>query len=88
MIHPKMKNIIYEVDYGYLKNTKSMDNSGIDIWKGTNENVFVNGLYCTVDLYKRDSEIKILLNCTEEEIEKINKMYMGLESLKAILIKR
>ncbi|MDR2534750.1 MAG: hypothetical protein LBD29_01795 [Treponema sp.] len=86
--HPKMENIIYEVDYGYLKNTKSMDGSGIDIWKGSNESQKVNGIFCTIDLYRKDSEIKILIGCTEDEINKIDKMYNVLKSLKGLLIKR
>ena len=34
-VHPKYNNIIYNVDYGYLENTKSMDNEGIDIYVGS-----------------------------------------------------
>ena len=86
--HPKMENIVYEVDYGYLKNTKSMDGSGIDIWKGSNENKKVNGIFCTIDLYRKDLEIKILIGCTDDEINKIDKMYNGLELLRGLLIRR
>ena len=86
--HPKMENIVYEVDYGYLRNTKSMDGSGIDIWKGSNENKKVNGIFCTIDLYRKDSEIKILIGCTDDEINKIDKMYNGLELLSGLLIRR
>ncbi|WP_205692724.1 hypothetical protein [Lacrimispora amygdalina] len=28
--HPKYPDFIYRVDYGYLKNTSSMDGQGID----------------------------------------------------------
>ena len=35
--HPKYPNFIYQVDYGYLKNTTSMDGAGIDVWVGTGE---------------------------------------------------
>ena len=34
--HPKYPNFIYKVNYGYLKNTASMDDAGIDVWVGTN----------------------------------------------------
>ncbi len=37
-VHPKYLNFIYNVDYGYLKNTSSMDGAGIDVWVGTNGN--------------------------------------------------
>ncbi len=33
--HPKYPNFIYKVDYGYLKNTSSMDGAGIDVWVGS-----------------------------------------------------
>ncbi len=35
--HPRYPNFIYNVDYGYLKDTASMDGSGIDIWVGSGE---------------------------------------------------
>ena len=30
--HPKFQGVIYPLDYGYLKNTTSMDNNGIDVF--------------------------------------------------------
>lgn len=30
-VHPKYPDFIYEVDYGYLKNTSSMGRAGIDV---------------------------------------------------------
>ena len=66
--HPKFPDFIYKVDYGYLKNTSSMDGGGIDVWVGTDEGKRVGGVMCIVDLLKRDSEIKILIGCTEEEM--------------------
>ena len=35
--HPKYPNFIYRLDYGYLKNTASMDGTGIDVWMGSRE---------------------------------------------------
>ena len=35
--HPKYPEFIYKVDYGYLKDTSSMDGNGIDVWVGSNE---------------------------------------------------
>ena len=62
--HPKYPNFIYKVDYGYLKDTSSMDGAGIDVWVGSGEKQ-VDAIMCTVDLIKKDSEIKILIGCTE-----------------------
>lgn len=84
--HPKMKDIIYPIDYGFLKGTKSMDNSGIDLWKGSNTNVEINGIFCTIDLWKKDSEIKIIIGCNNDEIEIIQNFYDKMDTLKGLLI--
>ena len=48
----------------FLRNTSSMDREGIDIWAGSDHTAGIDAILCTVDLLKRDSEIKILLDCT------------------------
>ena len=58
--HPKYPDFIYRVDYGYLKDTTSMDGAGIDVWVGSGEKK-VDAIMCIVDLMKKDSEIKILI---------------------------
>jgi inorganic pyrophosphatase len=69
--HPKYINMIYPVDYGYIKNTKSMDNNEIDIFCGTDSIKKINGILCTIDIMKNDSEIKVLYGCSDNEIELI-----------------
>lgn len=66
-VHPKYPDFVYPVGYGYLKNTTSMDNAEIDVWVGSDSNQTIDAIVCTVDLLKRDSEIKILIGCTEAE---------------------
>ena len=51
--HPKYPDFIYKVDYGYLKNTSSMDGAGIDVWIGSGEKK-IDAIMCIVDLMKRD----------------------------------
>ena len=68
-VHPVHPDFIYQVDYGFLRNTSSMDREGIDIWAGSDPTAGIDAILCTVDLLKRDSEIKILLDCTEEEAD-------------------
>ena len=65
--HPKYPNIVYPVDYGYLDGTSSMDGGGIDVWRGSFSDSVCDAVICTVDLLKKDSEIKLLIGCTEEE---------------------
>ncbi|MCL2361986.1 MAG: inorganic pyrophosphatase [Defluviitaleaceae bacterium] len=84
--HPKYPDYTYPLDYGYLENTASMDGGGIDIWKGTGGG-YIDAIICTVDLFKKDSEIKILIGCTEEEKQLVVKAHNeGMQS--GLLIRR
>jgi inorganic pyrophosphatase len=65
--HPRYVDFIYPLDYGYLKNTSSADKDGIDIWVGSLPEKTVVAIIANIDLLKRDSEIKILLGCTDKE---------------------
>lgn len=87
-VHPKFPNFMYKVDYGYLENTSSMDGAGIDVWVGTKESKRIDAIMCIVDSMKKDSEIKILIGCTEEEKEIIYKTHNETEYMKGILIRR
>lgn len=84
--HTKFPDFIYKVDYGYLKDTTSMDGGGIDVWVGTDEKK-IDAIIVIVDLMKKDSEIKILIGCTEEEKQIIYKTHNE-EYMKGILIRR
>ncbi len=86
--HLKYPDFIYKVDYGYLENTSSMDGKGIDVWVGTKEEKSIDAIMCTVDLMKKDSEIKILIGCTKEEKEIIYETHNESKYMKGILIER
>lgn len=85
--HPRYSDFIYRVDYGYLKNTTSMDGAGIDVWVGTGEKK-IDAIMCIVDLMKKDSEIKILIGCTEEEKKIVYETHNETPYMKGILIHR
>ncbi len=85
--HPKYPGLIYPVDYGYLKNTSSMDGDEIDVYAGTGKKA-LDALICTIDLLKRDSEIKLLFGCTEAEKEILLEVHNQTRYMKGILIRR
>ena len=87
-VHPRFPNIKYKVDYGYIENTSSMDGGGIDVWLGSLVDKQVNAIICTVDLMKKDSEIKLLIGCTDEEINTVYEFHNDSEFMKGILIRR
>ncbi len=86
--HPKYSNMKYLVDYGYLQGTASMDGAGIDVWRGSDKAGKINAVMCIVDLIKNDSEIKLLLDCTEEEKNSIYHFHNQSKYMKGILINR
>ncbi|MDP6039416.1 MAG: inorganic pyrophosphatase [Candidatus Latescibacteria bacterium] len=73
--NPRYPEAIYPFDYGYLANTASSDGDGIDIWLGSLPDKVPTAIICTVDLTKRDSEIKILLGCTPDEMHQIQNFH-------------
>lgn len=85
--HPKYPDFIYQVDYGYLQDTSSMDGAGVDVWVGSGDKK-IDAIMCTVDLMKKDSEIKILIGCTEEEKAIIYKTHNETSFMKGVLIRR
>ena len=86
--HPRYPETRYEVDYGYIDATASMDREGIDVFRGSLTEGKANAIICTVDLVKRDSEMKILIGCTEEEIEAVTRFCNRTASMKGLLIRR
>ncbi len=86
--HPRFHHMIYPLDYGYLEGTSSMDGGGIDVWRGSDASQKLDAIICTVDLMKRDSEIKLLIGCTEEEKQIVLGVHNDSQYMKGILVHR
>lgn len=86
--HPRYPEVVYPLDYGYLDNTSAMDHGGIDVWVGSEPDRRIDAIMCIVDLVKRDSEIKILIGCTDTEKDTIYAFHNNSEYMKGILIRR
>jgi len=67
--------------------TISSDGSGIDVWEGASGTRDLSAVILTVDLHKRDTEIKILLGCTEDEIQNIL-MFHNQNDMRSLLIRK
>jgi inorganic pyrophosphatase len=63
--HPRFPDLIYPLDYGYLKDTTSIDGGGLDVWLGSQSGARLEGIISTIDLNKRDLEIKVIIGCSE-----------------------
>ena len=86
--HPNHSEYTYPVDYGYLAGTSSMDGEGIDLWRGTAADQKLTAMFVTVDPAKKDSEIKLLIGCTDEEIALIDHFFNGYDTMKGLLVFR
>ena len=87
-VHPRYTNMIYPIDYGYLVDTTAMDGGGIDVWAGSDPARGLDAVMVTVDLVKRDAEIKLLIGCTEEEKQLVCQQHNSSATMKGMLIRR
>ena len=86
--HPRFTDAEYPIDYGYLEGTTGGDGSGIDVFHGTAALRGVVAVVATVDLQKRDGELKLLLDCTDEEIDSVLTFLREDLKLAATLLRR
>ncbi|MCX6091905.1 MAG: inorganic pyrophosphatase [Candidatus Bipolaricaulota bacterium] len=86
--HPRFPEVVYPLDYGYLAGTTAADGNAIDVWVGSAEEHGIVAIACTLDLLKRDLELKILLSCTETEAERIQQFHNTEKTQVAYLIRR
>jgi inorganic pyrophosphatase len=85
--HPRYPDFIYPLDYGYLEGTSASDGGGIDVFLGSGKGKIITGIAVTLDTAKKDSEIKILVDCAEED-KKIIREALNRKHMRAILIDR
>ena len=86
--HPRYGSLVYPLDYGYLKGTSAADGEGIDVWRGSLPGERLVAVVCTVDLLKRDAEIKLLLGCSQAEQSLVCDFHNSGHSMAAILLRR
>ncbi len=72
--HPRFPEFVYPIDYGYVAGTVGGDREEVDVWVGSGPGGVV-GLFCTVDPFRRDAEVKILLGVTDDEVDQLVSFY-------------
>ena len=85
--HPRVPGCIYPLDYGYLDGTTSSDGEGIDVWVGSRSGGELVGVICTVDLPKREIEAKLLIDCSDREIEIVQSFFTGLHMGNTVIVR-
>jgi inorganic pyrophosphatase len=87
-MHSTFANLIYPVDYGYLNDTLSQDLLGIAIYKGKGSAYSVEAILVAADILKKDIEVKLLVGCSQEEVDKILRFVNQTEYQKTIIVRR
>ena len=75
------------VDYGYLEDTASIYGEGISVFVGSDPEQRIDAIVCTIDLVKRNSEIKVLIGCTEEKLA-IESLYEAFPPMCGLFLRR
>ena len=86
--HPRFPENIYPLDYGYLEGTTSGDGQGIDVWLGSGDVQRLDAALISVDLHKRDAEVKLLLGCDAVEQRNIMAFLNAYPSFQCLLVVR
>ena len=85
--HPRYASMVYPIDYGYLEVTSGGDGNEIDVWRGSLPDGRLDAVVCTVDILKRDAEVKLLVGCSPAEKAVVCQFHNG-EYVSAILVER
>jgi len=86
--HPRFPDLIYPLDYGYLESTTGSDGQEIDVWRGSLPGNHLSGVICTVDSLKNDAEVKLLVACTNTEINIVDRFYNDNDLMSGLVIAR
>jgi len=86
--HPRYPEVVYPLDYGYLKGTSSSDGNEIDVWRGSMTAFQLVAVVCTVDTLKGDAEVKLLVGCTDDEIETVDTFHNENDYMSGIVVMR
>lgn len=84
--HPRYPDDVYPLDYGYIPDTAGGDGAEVDIYVGS-EQCGLTAVLHTFDRLKDDEEIKLLWNCSEEEIQTALRV-SNVGTMSATLIRR
>ena len=71
-----------------MSDSTGSDQSPIDVFKGSIKSTKVGAIVVTADILKRDCEAKLLIGCSEEEIQNILVFLNQTEFQKAVLLQR
>lgn len=85
--HPQYTHLVYPVAYGYLKDTTSAS-QGIRAFRGSAKSKGIGAAIISTDILIKDVEVKLLIDCTEEEELTILSFLNQTEFQKTLIVRR
>ena len=86
--HPRFQNLIYPVDYGYINDTKSFGKDGVSIYAGSGNRYEISALVVAADILIKELDVKVLVGCTEEEVDQGLRFLNQTNYQKTVLIRK
>ena len=87
-VHPVFKNLIYPTDYGHAKDTQSVSGEGVSVYAGSLNRYSITALVVAADILSKELDVKILVGCTEEEVDDVLRFLNQTDYQKTVLIRR
>lgn len=87
-VHPVFKNLIYPTDYGYLKDTRTSSGEGVSVYAGTGNRSRITALVVACDILAKELDVKVLIGCSDSEVEDILRFLNQTDLQKTVLIRR
>lgn len=85
-VHPQFKNLVYPTEYGHLDETGN--GNPISVYMGTKNHSEITGLIVAADILQKTIDVKLLLGCTEEEVNDVLHFLNQTDFQKTVLIRR
>ena len=87
-VHPRFQNLIYPVDYGYINDTKSFGKDGVSLYAGSGNRYEISALVVAADILIKELDVKVLVGCTEEEVDQVLRFLNQTNYQKTVLIRK
>lgn len=87
-VHPNFANLIYPVDYGHVNDTKSISGEGVSLYAGSLDRNKITAIVVAADILAKELDVKVMVGCSEEEVEEVLRFLNQTDYQKTILIRR
>ncbi len=87
-VHPVFKNLIYPTDYGHVTDTKSVTSEGVSVYAGSGDRNKITALVVAADILAKELDVKMLIGCTDQEVEDVLRFLNQTDLQKTVLIRR